>query len=294
MFERMKNGWHIAKAVRKSVKRDKTAYIYPILSGVVGAGLMIATFFALFFTIPLNFSSGNYVYYIAAFLIAYIFVSFFSLIFLMAMLIGYRASIDGNPISIGESLSKAWEYKKPAFEWAIFYFIVTMIIRVIEKRFRGIATLLISAVASFAIAIATYFAVPVILKNKTGPVETIRESTSFILKNFGRTFGGIIYVDLYTLIYTLSGIALIFLSVILLSSLIPFLALIAIIAVGVLLIVVGTVLNFIYTNIFKYVLYDFMNGGKLPPEISEDDLKKSIRRKRGSKYMNMDSGNFPS
>ncbi|MGP6239776.1 DUF6159 family protein [Cuniculiplasma sp. SKW4] len=293
MFERMRAGWRLAKSVRKSVSRDRGAYLYPIISGIVGVGIMIFTFLAIFVTIPFNFSNGNYVIYIGAFLIAYIFVSFLSLIFLIGMLIGYRSVLDGQPMTIRESLSKAWEYKKQAFEWAVFYFIVTMIIRAIERRFRGIATILIAAVASYAIAIATFFAIPVIMRNKTGPIETIKESTGFITRNFGRTFGGIIYVDLYTLAFTLGGLIIIILGLLFLFPILPLMLTIAVIAVGVVLIVAGMIFNFTYMNIYKYILYEYMNGAKLPPEISEGDIKASIRRKRGRKYQNMESQDFP-
>ncbi len=292
MFERVRAGWRLARSVRKSVSKDRGAYLYPILSGIVGVGIMAFTFLALFITVPLNFNNGYYVIYIAAFLLAYILVTFLSLLFLIGMLIGYRSVLDGQPMNIRESLSKAWEYKKQAFEWAIFYFIVTMIIRAIERRFRGIASILIAAVASYAIAIATFFAIPVIIRNKTGPVETIKESTRFISKNFGRAFGGIIYVDLYTLVFTLGGLALIFLSLFFLLPILPLILTVAVALVGFILIVAGLIFNFIYINIYKYVLYEYMNGAKLPPEINEDDVKKSIKRKRGRKYKDMENPGF--
>ena len=294
MFERMRAGWRLARSVRKSVSKDREAYFYPILSGVVGVVIMTATFIALYLAVPFNFSNGNYVIYIVGFLIAYVVVSFLSIVFLMGMLIGYRSVLDGNPVSMRKSLSKAWEYKKQALEWAIFYFIVTMIIRMIERRFRGIATVLIAAVASYAIAIATFFAIPVILKNRTGPVETIKESTSFIARNFGRTFGGIIYVDLYTLVFTLGGIIILILDFMFLFHVFSLILVLSVASAGIIMVVAGFILNFTYTNIFKYVLYDYMNGGKLPSEISEDDVEKSIRRKSGKKYSNMESQDFPS
>jgi hypothetical protein len=64
---------------------------------------------------------------------------------------------------------------------------------------------LISGVASFALAVAVMFAIPVILDEKTGPIETIKTSTKFIIKNWGETFGGFVYTEIIQIILSAIG-----------------------------------------------------------------------------------------
>ncbi len=55
-----------------------------------------------------------------------------------------------------------------------------------------------------------------------------------------------------------------------------------IIIIAVLLIILGLILNFTYTNIFKLILFDYINGKGLPDGLDENLINSSIRRKGGT------------
>ncbi|MHB1708864.1 MAG: DUF6159 family protein [Thermoplasmataceae archaeon] len=278
MFERMKAGWRLAKQVRHSVSKDRTLYLFPILSGLVGVFLFAMTFLALFISFPVGSSGSDYLY-LLGFILAYIIVGFFSTYFLMSMLIAYRAYAGGNSISFRSAMSQGWEFKTQILEWAVFYTILVMILRVIESRFRGIVQLLVATAGSLMIAMATFFAVPAILNNKVGPIKAVEESVSTIKKNFGPTFGGVAYVDLYTLIFTLGGFLIILLFIFLSSSVASLLIMISGIAAGLIIMAFGLILNYTYLNVLKLVLFDYVNGKGLPEGFNEVDIKNAIRRK---------------
>ena len=291
MFQRLRAGWRLAKEVRQSVSKDKSMYIFPIASGLLGVFIFLFTMFMIFFAFPGSVSNSIDVLFIIAFFVASVVVMFTTTYFLLAMLIAYRSFNAGNPISFRTALSRTWEYKKYALEWAIFYTIIVSIIRAIESRIRGIAGILIGVIGSLTITIATFFAVPAILEEKVGPIKAIESSIHTIRRNFGMTFGGVAYVDLYTLIFILLGFFLIIGAIFIMGSLaLPLILLLLIFAVGVILIVFGLILKFTYMNVLKLILYDYFNGKGLPEGFDETTINTAMKKKRGNK--GMDLGDF--
>ena len=277
----MKAGWRLAKTVRKSVARDRTIFLYPILSGIVSVAVFILIFVSLFIALPA--SSGGYtiLFYMGFLFLAYIIMAFISTYILLSMLIAYRAFNSGNPVTIRNSLRKAWRYAPQALEWSLFYSVLIMILRIIESRIRGIGGILIGATGSFMIAVATFFVVPSILDNKSGPIRAIEQSVSTIRKNFGETFGGVAYVDLYTLGFTLGGFIIFVIGLMVIPSTVPSIFVAVLIIVGLMLIALGIIFNFTYMNVLKLVLFDYINGRGLPEGFNEADINAAIKR-RGS------------
>ena len=280
MFERMKSGWRLARMVRKSVSRDRSLYLFPILTGILGVVIFAVTFLLLFIEIPVSSSSSNFYFYIIGLFVAYVAVYFVTSLILLGMLICYRSFNTDSPKSFRESLEMAWGYKAKAFEWALFYSVLLMILRAIESRFRGIGGIIVGAIGSFAITVATFFAIPAILDFNVGPIKAVEQSVSTIRKNFGTTFGGIIYIDLYTTIFTLGGFLLLMASIFLIGSALPLILLLAIFAISIILIILGLILNFTYMNVFKMILFDYLNGKGLPEGFDEATIRACFKKSR--------------
>ena len=280
MFERMKSGWRLARSVRKSVSRDRGIYTYPIISGLVSVIVFVSTIIALFISVPSGSPYLYLIYFIALF-IAYVVVWFLSTLVVLSMLIAYRAFNSGSPVSIRAAFGEAWTYRRVAFEWGLFYGVLMMILRIIESRIRGIGGIILGAIGAFIISAATFFAVPAILDYRSGPIKAVEQSVSVIRRNFGQTFGGVAYIDLYTLIFALSGFGLFILGIVLMGSSIGIIAPLVLIAAGVILLIVALILNFTYMNILKLVLFDYANGKGLPEGFDEQEINKAIKR-RGS------------
>ncbi|HUY70138.1 MAG TPA: DUF6159 family protein [Candidatus Baltobacteraceae bacterium] len=269
MFENVKNGWAVASAVRKLIFKDKRLFGYPILSAVVSLAIAALMFIPTFF---LGYGNGSSVAYVIVLFAYYIIVTFIGTYLLVAMLLAFRAYAGGKEMSMGEALSQTSEYATLIFEWAVFYSIIMMLLRALESRSRGIGGLIISAVASFAISIAILFVIPVIIDQKVGPIKAIESSVKFIKDNLGASFGGLAYSDLYSMIFTFGGIALIAIG---LLSGIPVI-MIPLLAVGVGLFVVGALLGFMISNVFRLILYDYKTTGKLPEGIDAKLVQSAI------------------
>ena len=58
---------------------------------------------------------------------------------------------------------------------------------------------------------------------------------------------------------------------------------IALAIVGVVLTVFGVMLNYVTSNTFIFILYEYVNTGKLPEGFTKDMMDKAIRKKKSSR-----------
>ncbi len=276
MFENLKTGWALGKQVRKLVFSDKGLVIYPILSAIVIFIELFLIFGSLVFAEFLSPNSvADWLFVIGIF--AFYLVSTFTATYiLVALLLSFRAYVDGSKITMKDAFSQASKYAVLILEWAIFYSIILMIVRAIESRLGLIGRVIFGFAASIAIGVATMFAIPVIIDNKVGPIKAVKMGADFFLKNFGKTVGGIVYSDLYNLMFIVLGIVLIVIGAI--AASISIILGVSILLLGLLIFAFGLIMNFLTVNVYKLVLYDYLNGGKLPKGISEDLVNQSVNK----------------
>ena len=278
MFENLKNGWKLGSATRKLIFGDKGLLVYPIIGGIITFLLALA----LFVPLALTISSASNTLIVAAVILFGFLSTFVSVYFLVALLLAFRQySKTGKKMAMLNALSQASQYWVQILEWAVFYTIIITILRAIESRLQGIGGFLIGAIGSMALALATIFVVPSIIDNKTGPIKSIESSVKMITKNFGATFGGIIYSDLYALMFTIPGILLFVGGIIVAFT--AFIPGIVLAIVGVVLTVFGVMLNYVTSNTFIFILYEYVNTGKLPKGFTKDMMDKAIRKKKSSR-----------
>jgi hypothetical protein len=278
VFENIKAGWALGKQVRKLVFSDRGLILYPILSAVVVFAEMLLIFLSFFLAVPFTYSQGPGATYILALFIFYLVSTFTSTYILVALLLAFRAYASGKRISLGDAFSQTRRYAKLILEWAIFYSVVIMVVRLIEARLGAIGRIIFGLAAGVAIGVATIFVVPVIIDNKVGPIHAMKQSAEFFIRNFGKTFGGLMYSDLYNLMFIAGGIAIIIIGALALST--SAILGITVAALGLILLVFGIIMNFLTINVFKLILFDYMNGKALPSGISEDLMKQSIQKSR--------------
>jgi hypothetical protein len=191
-------------------------------------------------------------------------------------------------------LGRTSQYAKLILEWAIFYTIVATLIHIIEGAIRGalsrygfsgnIISSMITGGLNLGFAIAVAFSLPVILDEKKGPIETIKLSTSFIMKNFGDTFGGLLFSEIFQIVFVLMGLGLIFIGIL------PYLlgagassglvaVSIVLVVLGVLSIIVGSLLRYVLFNCFKLIVYDYKTKKKLPKGFDAKLIDGSIKKR---------------
>jgi len=276
MFSNIKTGWAMGKATRRLVFKDKKLMIFPIISSfAVLAEILIILLPSTLFIMAY---SGSIYYFILILILLYFVITFTSIYIIMAMFIGFRAFSSGHPIGFMDAFKQVKPYTKLIMEWSLFYAVIIVGIRLLESRIRGIAGIIFGAAIAFAIGIATIFVVPVILDKKLSPIKALKESSSFILKNFGKAFGGLAYTDLYGLAIILLGIAALVAGFMLTSIILV--AGIAIILLGIVIAAVGAIITSMLSNIFRLIIFDFVNYGKVPEGFTADMLTHAVKQKR--------------
>lgn len=277
MFENLRNGWKLGSATRKLIFNDKGLLLYPVTGGILALLLALALFLPLLFAL-----STSSIFIIAAVIIFGFLSTFVSVYFLVALLIAFRHySTTKKKISMADTLSKASQYWVQILEWAVFYTIIITILRAIESRIQGIGRLLVGAIGSMALSLAIMFVVPSIIDNNTGPIKSIENSIKIITKNFGSTFGGIIYSDLYALLFIIPGVLLFVVGIAALTA--STISGAVIMVLGIVIAVFGMMLNYVTSNTFLFILYDYVQTGKLPEGFTKDMMDNAIRKKTKSK-----------
>ncbi len=279
MFENIINGWKIGKAVRSIVMKDKSLMLYPIVSVIIALALIAVIF--LVGIIAAGAVANHSLMLIAGIILFYIAVTFSSTYVSIALLIAYKKFNSGKKISIAQALSLARPYWKNALKWAVFYSIIIMILNAIESRFRGIGRLVVGFIGSLAISTAVFFVVPVILEKNIGPIDAMKESVKTIYHQFGQTFGGFAFIDLYSAMFILLGVFIMVASLALFgSSTILNAVFIVTGIIGLALAVFGAVFAATLGQVFKLIIYDYANGKPLPKGISAQMISNASKKRK--------------
>ena len=290
VFEQLRAGWRLASAVRKQIFNDKALLFYMVLSTIiiiVEAAAIFGTFIlvnipALSASASSSSTSNPYISleFILLLLLFYVVSSFTSAYVLMALFIAFKSYTAGNRISLREALGRTSGYSRLILEWALFYSVIILLIRLLESRFRGIGASIVGLIAGVALSIGVMFALPVIYEQRVGPIKAMKISASTFVNHFGSSVGGIVYSDLYGLAIALIGIA----ALIALSFLGAALGSIMFVAIGFLafliFIIIGATISSTTSNVFKLLLYDYASGKDLPTWLDENLVKTAIRYKR--------------
>ena len=213
MFERMSNGWELAKESLHVLKMDKELLLFPLMSGM--ACLVVLASFA----VPLWGSDmlagvfndqqapDNPLIYVVAFL--FYFVNYFVIIFFNSALVACAViRFKGGDPPLSDGLRASMNRLPQILGWALVSATVGMILRVIESRSEK-AGQFAAALLGMAWTVTTFFVVPVMVVEGTGPVESFKRSLSILKKTWGEALGANFGVGFITFMMSLPGIALI-------------------------------------------------------------------------------------
>lgn len=193
MFGRLSKGWEISKQSFRVLKLDKELLVFPFFSGV--ACLMVVASFAVPLwgneeaTVLFNDrqppeSPMAYVLLFAFYFANYFVVVFFNSALVACAIIRFRG---GNP-TVGDGLRAAMSRLPQIVGWALVAATVGVILRVIESRSEK-AGRFVAGLLGMAWSAATYFVVPVLVIERTGPVEAVKRSFAVLRQTWGEALG---------------------------------------------------------------------------------------------------------
>ncbi len=197
MIDRMMNGMDMARSSWRVLMLDKELLVFPLISGV--ACLMVMAGFAY----PI-WSSGMFeqvaaqsqndpeavkglmsdpLLWVVTF--AYYYVTYYVIIFFNTALISCAMiRFRGENPTLGDGFRAAMERVPQIAGWALVAATVGVLLKILESRSRGggrVAT----GILGMAWSAITYFVVPVIVREKTGPIKALNRSIAVLKKTWG-------------------------------------------------------------------------------------------------------------
>lgn len=94
-----------------------------------------------------------------------------------------QVQCEGGDANVRRALAVSWSRRGPLAAWATLSTIVALICTLLERF--GVAGAILRFLAGLSWAVATVFAVPIVIAEGTGPVETARRSAGVVKNQFG-------------------------------------------------------------------------------------------------------------
>ena len=256
-MNRISRTWELAQVSWSVLRADKELMLLPIMSAICSI-VVSASFFIPFLAVPQAFADGpsRPVIYVGLFL--FYLVNYFVVIFFNTALISAATTrLKGGSPTLRDGLAFAWENVGSILQWAAVAATVGMILRTIEERVGWLGKIVIGLLGA-AWSIATYFVIPVMVYEKLGPIDAIKESAALFKKTWGERVVGSISFGLLFFVLAIPA----FLAVLVAASLgTAVLVMVAILAVVYLLTlaVISAALN----GIFVAALYQYVHTGQI-------------------------------
>jgi hypothetical protein len=210
MFTRIANGWELAKESLRVLRMDKELLVFPMVSGV-SCLLVLASFAA-----PLW--NSQYVKLIledrqiprdpVAWLIvfAFYFVNYFVIVYFNAALIACAIiRFKGGDPTVADGFRAATQRLPQILAWVLVSATVGLILKAIESQSEKVGQIA-SSLLGAAFSIATYFVVPVLVVEQTGPFEAVSRSLAVLKRTWGEALSANFGIGFIVFLMMLPGI----------------------------------------------------------------------------------------
>ncbi len=289
IFGNAKLGIQISNQVVGTLLKDKELFIYPVVMAILSF-LVLVVFFVVFVLFGgLIFGPLSLVVMLVFY---YLITTFIATYFLFAMYIAFTSFVQGKKIGMVAALLQAQAYLPLIIEWALFYTVLITVVKLLESQFKGLIGQIINFAIGIGLFLGTTFAVPIIFEEKIGPLDAVKRSATFIINNIGKTFSGIIYFDVISLVIKVVGVLFI-LSALFMGFLdithtnitlggftilghTSLFEIAAIFVIGIAIYVIGALFNYVTLHIYYLVVYDYVKNGKVPKGLDETLIRSSI------------------
>jgi hypothetical protein len=188
-FDRLSNGWKLAKSSFKILRANKQLIIFPVLSGI-SLVLIIGSFFVATLAnagwntdnIGELSSGGYYALVFLFYLVNYFVIVFFN----MALIHCTRLYFQGEEVSVAAGLRFSMSRIGAIFSWAAFAATVGLVLRAIQEN-SGIIGKIITGIIGIVWSVATFFVVPIIAYENLGPIAAFKRSSQMMKQKWGES-----------------------------------------------------------------------------------------------------------
>lgn len=197
MFDRISNGFSLARSSWAVLAKDKHLIWFPIVSGMLF--LIVVASFAFPLTTLVDWNQfeqqvqnndGKPPVWVYPVVFAFYFCCYFVIIFCNSALVSCALMrFNGQEPRLADGFKMAMARLPQIFAWALVSATVGVILQVIENAHEKVGYY-VSLILGTAWSVMTFFVVPVLVVEKTGPIAAVGRSVSLMKKTWGEALVG--------------------------------------------------------------------------------------------------------
>lgn len=191
MLSRFKRSWYLFRASLHVLNQDRELLVFPLLSGLATLTIIASFVLPLLWAtsesvVDSSFSgltvyAGLFVFYLASYTITY----YFNTAVVSCAI--YRMK-GGNPDLKG-GFRAATAHIKHIIGWAMVSAVVGVILKHIQSKNNFLSSM-VASIAGVAWSVASYLVIPIMVMEKMGPIDALKESGRLVRKTWGEQVVG--------------------------------------------------------------------------------------------------------
>lgn len=274
-MRRIANSWALAKSSWAVLKTDKELAAIPVISFVCTIVVMALVGGAAWLTLDPTSQAGEteitptpFTYVVGA--VGYLLITFVVTFFAAVLVSGAYQRLTGGDPTLASAFRQANSRIGPLFLWSMLTGTVGLILQALRDR-AGFLGQIVVRLVGMAWEIVTWLAVPVVVVEGTGPVDSLKRSATLFKQTWGENLVAQGGFGILGLLVVLPALLVIFVVV----PAIP----IAGIAIAAIWIAVTSVVLSALNGIYRTALYLFASGGQAPAAFSSEELQAAFQPK---------------
>lgn len=269
---RFRRSWELGKTSWSVLKKDRELMWLPAIGFALSAIVLLLAAGVIFLAeydsaVGLEETEPGPVTWIVV-LLTYLLVAIITVFFNSALVAGARVRLHGGDPTVSSSLGVAMSRLHVIIPWAITTVTVGLALRLIRENM-GIFGRVIAAFLGMGWAILTFLAIPVIVMEQSGPIDTVKRCTELIKRTWGENLLGQL------------GLGFLWFAVLppafLIAAILAATGLVALAVVGVVAalawILIGAVVISGLTAIYQAALYEYAVEGQVPAAFAGSGLE---------------------
>jgi hypothetical protein len=263
---RISRGWALTRQSWDVLKGDASLALFPILSTIFATLAMVSIWAPTLITRGVfdhqTVERNDPVVYAAGVASAYV-STFIALFFNVALAACAARSMRGEDTKVREGLAAAARRIGPILGWTVVSTTFGLLLRAFENRVPLLGKIA-AGIAGAAWGIATFFVVPVIALEGTGPLKSLQHSAAIIKARWGEGATGAATIGFVTVGFSFAIASVAIVGVVMLLQGGQALLGYAVLAIAVVLMFGAAVVSTTLSQIFRIAVYQYALSGQTP------------------------------
>jgi Family of unknown function (DUF6159) len=276
---RISRGWALTRQSWDVLRSDASLALFPILSTFFATLAMVSIWAPTLITRGVfdhqTVERNDPVVYAAGVASAYV-STFIALFFNVALAACAARSMRGEDTKVREGLAAAARRIGPILGWTLVATTFGLLLRAFENRVPLLGKIA-AGIAGAAWGIATFFVVPVIALEGTGPLKSLQHSAAIIKARWGEGATGAATIGFVTVGFSFAIASVAIVGVVMLLEGGQALLGYAVLAIAVVLMFGAAVVSATLSQIFRVAVYEYALSGQTPGGFAGQQLQAAFQ-----------------